>query len=193
MADLRGWLDKTEKIGELKTVKGAHWDLEIGCISDLDYKVKPKPNVFLFDEIKGYPKGFRVLTNSTGTPGRACLTLKLPLTESVKEIIELIRQKEGEWESKKDNFPPEEVSSGPILENVDSGKAVNLFKFPVPKWHELDGGRYIGTGDAVITMDPDTREVNFGTYRVMIQDETSVGLYIFLGKHGCFYYERCHE
>jgi UbiD family decarboxylase len=193
MTDLREWMEKADALGELKTVKGAHWDLEIGCISDLDYKLKAKSSALLFDEIKGYPKGFRVLTNSTGTLGRVCLTLKLPLTGSIRELIDLIRQKEGEWESKKENFPPEEVTSGPIFENVDSGKAVNLFKFPVPKWHELDGGRYIGTGDAVITMDPDTKEVNLGTYRVMIQDETSVGLYISPGKHGRIHYEKWHE
>ena len=37
------------------------------------------------------------------------------------------------------------------------------------KWHDLDGGRYIGTGDMIITRDPDEGWVNFGTYRVMIQ------------------------
>jgi 4-hydroxy-3-polyprenylbenzoate decarboxylase len=92
-----------------------------------------------------------------------------------------------------EDFPPEEVASGPILENIESGKEVNLLKFPVPRWHELDGGRYIGTGDAVITMDPETGEVNFGTYRIMVQDEKSVGLYISPGKHGRIHYEKWHE
>ena len=41
------------------------------------------------------------------------------------------------------------------MENVYTGKDVNLWKFPSPKWHDLDGGRYIGTGSATITRDPD--------------------------------------
>jgi DsbC/DsbD-like thiol-disulfide interchange protein len=32
------------------------------------------------------------------------------------------------------------------MEHVDEGKDVNVLKFPTPKWHEHDGGRYIGTG-----------------------------------------------
>jgi len=46
------------------------------------------------------------------------------------------------------------VSSGPVKENVFKGEQVNLLEFPVPKWHEKDGGRYIGTFDGVVTKDP---------------------------------------
>jgi len=31
----------------------------------------------LFDEIPGYPKGFRVLTSASGTPNRLGLTLRM--------------------------------------------------------------------------------------------------------------------
>ncbi len=48
----------------------------------------------------------------------------------------------------------------------------------------MDGGRYIGTFDAVICRDPDTGYVNIGTYRVQVHDEKTVGLYIIPGKHG---------
>ena len=43
-------------------------------------------------------------------------------------------------------IPPVEVTSGPVLQNVDTGDAIDLFKIPVPRWHEHDGGYYIGTG-----------------------------------------------
>ena len=33
------------------------------------------------------------------------------------------------------------------MENVMEGEAVDLFKFPAPRFHDGDGGRYIGTGD----------------------------------------------
>ena len=64
------------------------------------------------------------------------------------------------------------------------GDDVNVLFFPTPLWHELDGGRYIGTGSFNVSQDPDEGWVNLGTYRVMVHDEKSVGCYISPGKHG---------
>src|SRR5258708_32060302 len=79
---------------------------------------------------------------------------------------------------------PEVVKDGPVMENVFRGKDINMWKFPTPKWHELDGGRHIGTGSVDITRDPDEGWANLGTYRVMIHDEDTLGFYISPGKHG---------
>jgi 4-hydroxy-3-polyprenylbenzoate decarboxylase len=79
---------------------------------------------------------------------------------------------------------PKEVGEGPVLENVLYEKDVNVLAFPAPHWHEMDGGRYIGTFDAVICRDPDTGYVNIGTYRVQVHDEKTVGLFMIPGKHG---------
>jgi len=68
-------------------------------------------------------------------------------------------------------------------ENVHTGDEVNLWEFPVPKWHELDGGRYIGTSDVVIVKDPDSDCINLGTYRMQLYDDTSCALFISPGKH----------
>ncbi len=57
-------------------------------------------------------------------------------------------------------------------------------KFPVPRWHAGDGGRYLGTAHLVVTRDPETGVENIGCYRVMLQDKDKVGLYISPGKHG---------
>lgn len=76
------------------------------------------------------------------------------------------------------------LESGPVLENQADGDDVDLFSFPAPLWHELDGGRYIGTGCGVVTRDLDSDWVNVGTYRVMIQDKNRVGLDMVPGKHG---------
>jgi 4-hydroxy-3-polyprenylbenzoate decarboxylase len=85
------------------------------------------------------------------------------------------------WEKMLDELkliPPVYVEHGPVMENVHTGDEVNVLEFPTPKWHELDGGRYIGTGSMDITRDPDEDWVNLGTYRVMIHDEKRVGFYI---------------
>ena len=64
------------------------------------------------------------------------------------------------------------------------GDDVDVTRSPRRKWHEPDGGRYIGTGSFNVTRDPEEGWINCGTYRVMIHDAKSVGFYISPGKHG---------
>jgi UbiD family decarboxylase len=61
--DLRDWIQVAEEMGELKTLRNCDWNLEIGAITELVHHREDGPAV-LFDEIKGYPKGYRVLSNS---------------------------------------------------------------------------------------------------------------------------------
>jgi 4-hydroxy-3-polyprenylbenzoate decarboxylase len=70
------------------------------------------------------------------------------------------------------------------MQNVMTGDAIDVTKFPAPQWHPQDGGRYIGTGCYNIMRDPDDGWINCGTYRVMIHDAKSLGFYISPGKHG---------
>lgn len=63
----------------------------------------------------------------------------------------------------------------PVLENILTGEEIDLNKFPVPQHWRRDGGAYIGTGDIVITQDPDTGRYNVGTYRQMLMDKDKVG------------------
>ena len=41
--DLRAWLDTARKLGELKDVRGADWNLELGAISELNVKIDSAP------------------------------------------------------------------------------------------------------------------------------------------------------
>jgi 4-hydroxy-3-polyprenylbenzoate decarboxylase len=77
-----------------------------------------------------------------------------------------------------------EVEDGPVLENVAEGEEVDLFRFPAPKWHEHDGGRYIGTGGVVIVRDPETGWINTAPYRVQVHEKNLAGLYMAPGNHG---------
>jgi UbiD family decarboxylase len=190
--DLRNWLTEVERIDKLIKIRGADWDVEIGCITDVN-GVQKDPDVLLFDDIKGYPSGYRIITGSLKGPKQLALALNLPNVSTTAELMDVIPGKFREWESQLSKFPPEVVDDGPILENVQSGKDIDLFKFPSPKWHEEDGGRYIGTGDIVITRDPDTGWVNLGTYRAMLHDRNTVGIYIKEGSHGRVHYEKYHR
>jgi len=191
MDDLRDWLEKVDKMGQLKRIDGADWDMEIGCAAAMNVK-RDDNFALLFDNIKGYPKGYRVVTSSLANHDRLELTLSLPPTSSRLEQLKVVQEKFVEWDKEYPKFPPEFVKTGPVLENVHSGKDVNLFKFPVPKWHELDGGRYIGTAHAFITKDPDKDEVNLGTYRTMLHDERTLGFFQAQGQDGRIHIENYH-
>src|SRR5882672_4145064 len=76
---LRGWLEQVDKMGELRKVNGAHWDAEMGAITHmLTEKSRGTAPAILFDEVPGYPKGFRTLYGHFSSIGRVGLTLGLP-------------------------------------------------------------------------------------------------------------------
>ena len=177
--DLRDWIRKGEEMGEVKTLKKCDWNLEIGAITELVAHREDGPAV-LFDEIKDYPKGYRLLTNSLSSRKRLGLTLDLPAGETKMDFVRAWRERYKQIKP----IAPKIVKKSPLFENVYKEKDIDLLKFPTPKWHELDGGRYIGTGSIDITRDPDEGWVNWGTYRVMIHDKDTVGFYISPGKHG---------
>src|SRR3972149_10743870 len=188
MRDLRDYLKLVEEMGELKVIPGAHWDLEIGRLAELLFYRDTSPAA-LFDEIPGHPKGFRVLVNGIGfsKSKRLGLCLGIPSQEQAMDLVKTWRKRVRELKS----LEPRLVSDGPILENVEEGNEVDLLKFPVPKWHPLDGGRYIGTGSVTSTRDPEEGWVNLGTYRVMVHDKSTVGFYVSPGKHGRIHREKC--
>ena len=90
--DLRDWLTKVDEMGELKRLEGADWNLDIGTISGLNIR-KEIGAALLFDNIKGYPKGFRVLTCSTHTRRRLEFTFNLPESASTMNLVESMREK----------------------------------------------------------------------------------------------------
>ncbi len=187
--DLRAWIDEARALGELKDVRGADWNLELGTISELNVK-KAHPPALLFDGIPGYPQGYRVLTCSTASPARLGSILRLGAESDHHALVQKLRGRPAQWQAKAANFPPVMVKDGPVLQNIAGGGEVDLFAFPSPLWHERDGGRYIGTGCMVVTRDYDTDWINVGTYRVMIHDRNHVGLDMIPGKHGAIQYRK---
>ncbi len=188
VSDARHWLAEADRIGELRVMEGVDWEKNIGRITEMLHHDEGAPAV-LFDDIPGFDKGFRVLVNTLSKRSRLALTLGLPEDIDTFSLMD-------EWERRLNETKPEPVKvvdEGPITENVLRGDDVDLLKFPTPQWHEEDGGRYIGTGCAVLTRDPDTGWVNSGTYRAMIHDGKSTGLYISPGKHGRDHMERYFE
>src|SRR5256886_15824462 len=91
------------------------------------------------------------------------------------------------------SIAPVTVKGGPLLENVSSGNKVDIQKIPTPRWHEHDGGYYIGTGCMVIMRDPDTGWINYGAYRVQSHAPNVATVMCSKGKHGDLIKRRYHE
>jgi UbiD family decarboxylase len=171
--DLREFIKRADELGQVNRIEGADWNLEIGSITELQQSV-PNAPMLLFDKIKGYKPGYRIVTDYINTELLTDLAMGFPLEA---KGIDLVRNWRDKFKDGVNPVRPVEMKDGPVMENIHTGDDVDLFEFPTPKWHEIDGGRYIGTGDLVIQKDPDTGWVNLGTYRVQIHDKTT--LFIF--------------
>ena len=179
--DLREWITEADNLGELVRASGYSWQEDIGMAAEL-LQHDDKAPVALFDNIPGYPKGFRVLTNFFGGR-RQNMTLGLPTNLNKIELSEAFLTDFQKISDKP--LPYEVVETGPVMENVVEGEAVDVTRFPTPVWHDRDEGRrYIGTGSFNVTRDPEDGWINAGTYRVMIHDAKRLGFYISPGKHG---------
>jgi UbiD family decarboxylase len=178
--DTREWLDQVRAIEELRDVRGARWQEDIGAVTQMLDAEDGSPAV-LFDEVPGYPGGHRVLVNANGSPRRQAVTLGLPDEEGTHEgLLRFWRASLADLHP----LAPVEVDDGPILENVLEGEAIDLEAFPAPIWHPGDGGRFIGTASLNIMRDPESGWVNLGTYRNQIFARDRMGIFIAPGKHG---------
>ncbi|MFL5101022.1 MAG: UbiD family decarboxylase [Xanthobacteraceae bacterium] len=178
--DLREFIARADSAGELLRVKGAAPELEVGTLAEIASHARPEPPAILFEDVPGYPKGMRLLSGATNSAKRLAIALGFPVPSHPLDVVRAYRDRMKTHQP----IPPKVVSKGPVLDNVDRDDNVDLEKFPVPRLHEHDGGRYIGTDDLVIMRDPDGGWVNGATYRAMLQDRNHVSLWISPGKHG---------
>jgi 4-hydroxy-3-polyprenylbenzoate decarboxylase len=74
--DLREFITEVEKLGGLRRIDGADPHIEIGGITEVAAGL-PECPALLFDRIKGYPAGFRIVSNATVNAQRAALALGL--------------------------------------------------------------------------------------------------------------------
>ena len=172
MDHLRALIDDWLTKDQLKRIDGANVDLEIGALSEVVGAGPEAPTLF-FDKIQGYPQGFRILTNMFQTQRRTAAALGIADTLRGPALVNAIRATLESYRP----IPPVTVTAGPVTENIVDGKEVDLFKFPAPKLHKEDGGRYIGTQDAVITRDLEGNWVNLGSARVQVQEPAVVKIW----------------
>src|ERR671924_973124 len=112
--DLRDWLKRVDALGELQTVRGATAEEDIGMATELLGRTRPS-KATLFDEIPGYRKGFRVLSNGLGSFARVAVTLGLDPSASPHELVRLWQERVRKGIP---TVPAEVVKDGPLFENV---------------------------------------------------------------------------
>ena len=75
--DLREFIDAARKLGQVKDIHGAHWNLEIGALTEMFAFRDPNPLV-VFDQIPDHAPNFRVAANLVSNPVRSGLTVNMP-------------------------------------------------------------------------------------------------------------------
>lgn len=180
--DLREFIQKIEEIGQLKRISGADLETEVGALTEINGQ-RQGP-AFLFDKFKGYPDGFRVMSGSMLNAATFGAALGIDAKPDNLSMLQAMTKVMQDVQKNASDYPIEFVDNGPIMENEFFGDDVDVEKFPVPKWHPQDGGRYIGTACLNIYQDPESGWINVGTYRSMIHDKNTVTTYVAPVHHG---------
>ena len=89
-----------------------------------------------------------------------------------------------EWKKTKIScwLSPTCLSEGPCHEMIVKREDIDLFRYPILKWHPYDAGPYITLG-ALISKDPETKQQNMGFYRLMVQGKKQLGINLLEGRH----------
>lgn len=169
--DNREFVDALEKTGDaVRIQKEVDWDLEASAITGRNCETLGPTS--LFEKLKDYPEGGRILGSPLATFRRLAMALDMPPTSPTGAIFD-------EWENRvKKPVKPVVVKDAPCKANKKFGDQVNLYDFPVPVVHDGDGGRYIGTWHCVISRHPETGWTNWGMYRLMVYNRNTISGYL---------------
>src|SRR5919108_2958115 len=111
--DLREFIDAARELGQVKEIHGAHWNLEIGALTEIFAFKEPSP-LLVFDQVPDHPPNFRVASNLITNAVRSGLTVGMPADTTPIGLV-------GRWKDlprSVNPVPRRPVSSGPILKNV---------------------------------------------------------------------------
>lgn len=168
--DLRGWIAHLRRCGELQEINTeVHWDCELGTITRKVFGEGKGP-ALLFNNITGYKSGrcTKVFTGGLSNYSRVAMMFGLPSNAPITDLVK------GARKAFSGRIPPKVVGDGPVRENIIKGDDINLFDFPAPRWHGLDGGRYLNTMNGNVTKDLESGRLNVGLYRGMIGSKNTI-------------------
>ncbi len=197
--DLRAFLKKLEKEGELKRITAeVDWKLEVTEITDR--VTKQGGPALLFENIKGSKVPLAI--NLFGTHRRMNLALEVGDLQEVADrisgfidfktpsgLVDKLKMlpKLGELGA----FFPKTVKSGPCKEVVKRD-SFSLLDFPIIQCWPQDAGRFI-TFPLVFTRNPETGKRNVGVYRMQVFDERTTGMHWQTQKHGAEHFRHARS
>ena len=197
--DLRAFLKKLEKAGELKRITAeVDWKLEVTEITDR--VTKQGGPALLFENIKGSKVPLAI--NLFGTHRRMNLALEVNDLQEVAArisgfidfktpsgLVDKLKMlpKLGELGA----FFPKTVKSGPCKEVVKR-EGFSLLDFPIIQCWPQDAGRFI-TFPLVFTRNPESGKRNVGVYRMQVFDERTTGMHWQTQKHGAEHFRRARS
>jgi 4-hydroxy-3-polyprenylbenzoate decarboxylase len=199
--DLRDWIKKLDKAGELKRIAAeVNPILEMAEIADRAAKLgrgtaKAGGPALLFENVKGYP-GARVLMNQFGSERRMRLALETDSLDAIADRIRVLLHPQTPTSmmdklkllpmlAQVGSFFPKVISSRDAAckqvihrlgENGDKGDTLNVLEFPILQTWPQDGGRFI-TLPCVVTRDPVSGKRNVGMYRMQVYDGQTTGMH----------------
>ena len=197
--DLREWISKLEKAGELRRIREAVSPyLEMSEIADRTAKLgkgttKAGGPALLFENVTGYP-GAKVLMNQFGSLRRMHLALETDSLDAIADRIRtLIKPETPTSLLDKLKLLPKLAEVGSFFPKVipakdapckqvvhrlaeDGGAGVNLTRLPVLTTWPQDGGPFI-TLPCVVTRDPKSGKRNVGMYRMQVYDGQTTGMH----------------
>ncbi|SRR5579875_1845701 len=173
--DLRTALAFLDSKDELTEVAGeVDWDLELGAVTREVFRRRGP--ALLYTNIKDYNRPEarcrKLAAGLMGSFRRLSLVLGFDELQPNRTLIDHL------IERNRTLIAPAVVENGPVHENVVIGNDIDLYAFPAPRWHYLDGGRYIGTLGCAVMKDPETGRHNVGIYRSRIVDRDKLSTYI---------------
>src|ERR1017187_112208 len=198
--DLREWIGKLDKAGELRRIREAVSPcLEMSEIADRTAKLgKGTPAAggpaLLFENVTGFP-GAKVLMNQFGSLRRMHLALDTDSLDAIADRIRtLIRPESPTSLLDKLKLLPKLAEVGSFFPKVipakdapckqvihrlaedGGGGGVDLTKLPILTTWPQDGGPFI-TLPCVVTRDPKSGKRNVGMYRMQVYDGQTTGMH----------------
>lgn len=162
--DMREFIKKLEKQGELIHIKERlSPKFEIPAL--MKYFIKEKNSALFFDNVKGYK--VPVAGNLLGKKRRLAIAMGVKEGDLAEDYLN----------RRKKPIKPSLVKSGPVKENILSGKIDILKAIPVLTHHEKDAGPYFTTG-VVIAKDPETGIRGMGIHRVQVKGPCTLGIFL---------------
>ena len=90
--DFRGFIEEAKKVSAWRLIEGADWDREIGALIEATAELDERP-MLLFDKIKDYPAGFRLVSLAFANYKRTALAFGISPEKTKLEVVRLLARK----------------------------------------------------------------------------------------------------